>query len=194
MILIIASAAIGLGLYAYQNGRTDGGGVWSEFMIGLLRVVYSFGAGLLIQRYHTKIIFFRLPSWALMGLVMVLLSVTPSDQARPWYDMLVVILLFPAIVHIAAASESKSKNIIKVYSLLGTTSYAVYILHERFASFIAAVFRRVLKHEVGQFAPFSGLIFLLGLVSVCWLLDGVYDLPVRRWATKIFLPKAKSLK
>jgi peptidoglycan/LPS O-acetylase OafA/YrhL len=192
LISVIAVAAAGLGLSAYQNGDTDGGGNWMGFTVGILRVFYSFGMGLLIHRFHTKMEALRVPSWILLGLVVFILSVTPSAQARPWYDMFAVILVFPAIVYIASASEPGSPKVIFAYSLLGTTSYAIYILHNQVASFTAGAVRGIFKCNVAQFAPFSGVAFLLVFVYGCWLLDRVYDLPVRRWASGMFLKKQKS--
>jgi peptidoglycan/LPS O-acetylase OafA/YrhL len=189
LISVIAIAAAGLGFCAYQNGDTDGGGNWAGFTVGVLRVLYSFGMGLLIHRFHTKMEAFRVPSWILITLVILTLSVTPSAQARPWYDMVAVILVFPAIVHIASASEPGSPKVTYAYSVLGTTSYAVYILHNQVASFISRAVRGIFKCNVAQFAPFSGIAFALVFVYGCWLLDLVYDLPVRRWATKVFLKK-----
>jgi peptidoglycan/LPS O-acetylase OafA/YrhL len=191
MILIIGVAAITLGLSVFHYGDMDKGNEWTGFLTAFFRVIYSFGVGLLIHRFHTKLPAFRLPSWSLLGLVFVLLVVVPSTQVRPWYDLFVVILLFPAIVHVASASESSSERMVRVYGLLGTTSYAVYILHKQFALFVAAAFDRVFKHNVEQFAPFSGVVFLIGLVYACWLMDRVYDLPVRRWASQIFLKNRK---
>lgn len=187
LILTMVITAMGLGLFAYENGNTDGGYLWTGFVVGLLRVTYSFGAGLLIHRLHTKIQIFRLPSWILLCLVFISLSVFPSNQFRPWYDMVVVVLLFPALVGIASASESGSKRVIQVYVFLGTTSYAIYILHKTFESFIEGALRAIFKCDVGQFAPYSGIVFLLCFTCICWWLDHFYDGPIRRWATKKFL-------
>lgn len=187
LIMTMVITSTGLGLFAFKNGSTDGGYLWTGFTIGILRVLYSFGAGLLIHRFQKRIKFFRVPSWILLGLVLILLSVNPSNMVRPWYDMIVVVLLFPILVGIASASESSSERVVQVYVFLGTTSYAVYILHKTFESFTEGAFRAILKCDVGQFAPLSGLLFLICLVYACWLLDRFYDLPVRRWASKTFL-------
>ncbi len=192
LIFVLAIAGIGLGLSAFQVGDLNGGSTWTGLITGVLRVIYSFSAGLLIYRFHTKISILRLPSWILIGFVLLSLSVTPSVPLRPWYDMVIVIFFFPLIVQMASVSEPRSEKVVKVYQILGTTSYAIYILHRPVAPLIAQLFLVIFKHPVSQFAPFSGFVFLLGFIFGCLLLDRIYDLPARHWATSIFLKKQRS--
>jgi len=140
---------------------------------------------LLIHRFHKKFNF-HLPSWLLMFLVFVILSQDPPAQLRSWYDILSVVILFPAIVCLASASEPGSVITLKCYSLLGMTSYAIYVLHVPLSKLIAVVFRRSTTFDVAQFAPYSGIVLLFVLILFTWLIDRFYDLPVRRIVTKYF--------
>lgn len=185
LLVVIIISSIGLGICVYKVGNLDAGFYWKDFIVGIPRVLYSFGAGLLIQRMQ-KGFAPHLPSWLLVVFVFVILSLDPPAQLRPWFDIIAVTILFPAIVYVAAASQPTSLLATKCYTLLGATSYAIYVLHFPLSKLIAVAFRRITTFEIAEFAPFSGIILLCGLILFTWWVDRNYDLPVRRIATKYF--------
>ena len=185
LLIIVAISAIALGICVFQIGNIDAGFYWKDFLIGIPRVLYSFGAGLLIQRFQKGFIL-HVPSWILITLVFVILCSDPPSQVRPWFDIITITILFPAIVYLASASEPSSGLAAKLYTLLGATSYAIYVLHVPLSKLITVGFKKITTLEVAQFAPLSGVILLFCLILVTWWIDRYYDQPVRRMASKYF--------
>ena len=185
LFITITISAIFLGICVYKFGNLDAGFYWKEFFVGIPRVLYSFGTGLLIHRFHKNIKLYC-PSWILIILVFIILCLDLPTYLRPWYDILSVVILFPTIVCLASVSEPSSVITLKCYSILGMTSYAIYVLHVPLSKLIAVVFRRSTSFEVAQFAPYSGIVLLFILILFTWVIDRFYDMPVRRIVTKYF--------
>ncbi len=185
LLIVVAFSSIALGICVYKIGNLDAGFYWNDFIVGIPRVLYSFGAGLLVQRFRKNSVL-HIPSWVLIALVFVILCLDPPAQIRPWFDIVAVTILFPAIVYLASASEPNSVLAARCYTLLGAASYAIYVLHVPLSKLIATVFRRSTTFEVAQFAPFSGVVLLFGLILFTWWIDRYYDQSVRRMATKYF--------
>jgi len=189
LLIALAVSAIVLGVLVYIKGNLDVGFNWKHFFMGIPRVIYSFGAGLLIQRIQFRNFPLQLPSWVLMVFVLAILCYSPATQARSWYDMLAVTILFPGVVYLASTSEPGSVMAVRCYAFLGSVSYAIYVLHVPISQSIRAALKVSLKSDVAQLAPISGVILLFGLVLFSWIMDCVYDRPVRRIASKLFLEK-----
>lgn len=186
LLVVVAISALALGVCVYKIGNLDAGFYWDNFAVGIPRVLYSFGAGLLVHKFRNSFFEVRIPSWMLMALVFALLCLEPSAQVRPWFDFVAVTILFPAIVYLASASEPKSALASKCYAILGLTSYAIYVLHVPLSRLIASVVTRSTTYKVEQFAPYSGVVLLFALILFSWWIDRHYDQPTRRIATKYF--------
>jgi peptidoglycan/LPS O-acetylase OafA/YrhL len=171
---LLIRAALGLG----QAGE---GFRWISVSMGLLRVSYSFFAGILIYRLRDRLNLSLHPAVAL-GLVAVALLGTPSDQWRAVYDLGWILVGLPAIIAVAASREPAGGA--SVYRFLGVTSYGVYVLHYPIQR-LTLMAITALGGDVGAFAPWSGLAFVGVLLAACAWLDRVYDQPLRRWLTGI---------
>jgi peptidoglycan/LPS O-acetylase OafA/YrhL len=69
----------------------------------------------------------------------------------------------------------------KLYTLLGAISYPIYVIHMPPVLWVSAIFPRVFGRGLATIAPWSGLA-LVGLIAMLsYLLDRIYDQPVRRW-------------
>ncbi len=73
--------------------------------------------------------------------------------------------------------------ITKVFSLLGATSYPIYVFHQPIARIISALGEKY----VTMFAPFSGIAFVLFLVALALYVEKFVDIPIRRSLTKKFM-------
>ena len=97
----------------------------AKFLLGFVRVVYPFWAGVLLFRAaHLR----TMPSVpiGLIGLVLALLLLAPVDA--PAYDLLLVLLVFPVLVAFAACASLGSLTA-RVCSTLGRLSYPLYLVH-----------------------------------------------------------------
>ena len=185
MFAVVTISAIALCICVYQIGNLDAGFYWKDIIVGIPRVLYSFGAGVLVHRYK-KIHILHFPSWGLIFIVFVILCLAPSSQVRPWFDIIAVIILFPAIVYLASATETKTYWLNNLYALLGATSYGIYVLHVPLSKLITIVLKKGIAFEVAQFAPYTGIVLLMFLVLFTWWVDNHFDQPIRRMASNYF--------
>lgn len=181
-------SAAGLAYAAWTRHGLDLGWENGTYLFGACRVGYSFSVGLLIWRVWRKAPR-RAPllAWAYVAGVAIALGLPIAVGARPWYELAMVLVGFPLIVGGAMITDVDGLTR-KAFTFLGTVSYAVYILHEPCARLFEAVVKRS-GHLLGAIPmPVLGTAFLCGLVVGCWVIDAVYDMPVRRWALRVSKP------
>jgi peptidoglycan/LPS O-acetylase OafA/YrhL len=153
---------------------------------GFCRAGYSFFTGVFLYRLFvskkasmTK----RKPSLVVPGgivtLIATLLLSSPGEKLVPYFDFACVVLVFPALICAALHFEMSGAGA-RVCRFLGTVSYALYAVHDPVFHAIKAIADR--EHvAINNYAPWAGLGILIFLIWFCWLLDMVYDLPVRRF-------------
>ena len=167
---VLAMSVLNLG-YAAEGFR------WPGMLMGLLRVFYSFFAGVLIYRFRDRIRMGVHPLIALLLVAAALLG-APPDRWRAIYDLAWILVGFPAIIALASAREPAAAGA-GAFRFLGVTSYGVYVLHYPLQRLIM-IAATALGIDIGAFAPWGGLIFVAGVTALCWRLDSVYDQPMRR--------------
>jgi peptidoglycan/LPS O-acetylase OafA/YrhL len=159
-------------------------GFWiRSFPFGFFRVGYSFFAGVLLFRFYSSLKRSRnitlsntLLAWAVLGITAAVLTADPSPAVQPYYDVVSVIITFPAIVFLGLLFQPSGISA-RVFRFLGLISYAVYTLHAPLAGALGGIFGDRILHA----APLSGVAFLIFLVPFCWLADKLFDFPLRRW-------------
>jgi peptidoglycan/LPS O-acetylase OafA/YrhL len=113
-----------------------------------------------------------------------------NNAAHFWmnglYEALSIIIIFPIIVYLGASGSIQNKGIEAVCRFLGNISYPVYIIHYPFIYIFTAWVADNHK-TIAQAWPF-GLLILIGAVTLAYLFLKLYDLPVRKWLTKKYLP------
>jgi peptidoglycan/LPS O-acetylase OafA/YrhL len=176
---LISLSAVGLYWSAIHYDTLNIGYNWDTYLGGWFRVFSSFFAGVLLYSCYTRYRFPQVPPWCalVLGVSMVALFTCPENATR--FSLISILILCPAIIwlgaHITVAGVSRS-----IAAWLGKISYAVYITH--FVLFF--MFKR-LYTELG-IDPIAHLNANIGLctaiaVLFAWLLDEVYDMPVRKW-------------
>ncbi len=185
MLIIAAISAIALCVCVYFVGNLDAGFYWKDIFVGVPRVIYSFCAGLLVHKFQKKQIL-HVPSWVPIVIVFIILCSDPSSEIRPWFDIVVVTICFPAIVYLSSATEPKVYILRKMYALLGVTSYGIYVLHVPLSELITVALRKGIAFDVAKFAPYTGIALLLFLFLFIWWIDVYFDQPIRRVATNYF--------
>jgi peptidoglycan/LPS O-acetylase OafA/YrhL len=68
------------------------------------------------------------------------------------------------------------------------TSYAVYALHVPL-SVASEISLKFVGFEVTMHQPLSGVVFLVLLLMFCWLVDLVYDVPLRKYLLSLSPPR-----
>jgi len=168
VVLGCFGAALGLTIILVGSAAAIGFSSPASFLDGFARVLYSFSAGVIIHRFVPYETRWRAPAWALtFGLVVVLYS--GSGRNSPFYDLLAIIFVLPAMVALGAnvAGQGRMSG---VWRFLGELSYPVYVIHE---PVLRALFR---WHS----AALAGA----GAIAVSYALMVLYDTPVRRWLRK----------
>jgi peptidoglycan/LPS O-acetylase OafA/YrhL len=179
LVVILAVAGIVLIVEVARNGTIDLGWQYWQMANALARVCFSFAAGVLLYRLYEGQAAVRW-AWVAAGTVAAL-SVAAFVIVGGNYltvELLLVFLLFPALT-IATASVDVGPRGAVVCGILGTTSYALYVIHQPAAVLWEAALKRVLGADAAL-VPWAGWVLLPILGVVAWLLDRYYDTPVRR--------------
>jgi peptidoglycan/LPS O-acetylase OafA/YrhL len=93
--------------------------------------------------------------------------------------MISVFVALPGIVLLAACSQVSSWSA-SLCNLVGTLSYAIYIIHLPLGDVVAGAFDGWRSKPFYLLAPWMGILFLALLVGLTYVLDAYYDIPVRR--------------
>lgn len=181
MPAIVALAGLAIVATGLAHGSLDGGSEWPGWWIGLARVSLSFFLGVALFQTHAagRLPALRCPAWALLGATGVLLWYAPPPDWRPGYDILCVLLLFPAIVALAVSNEPRRG--VDALAVLGLLSYPLYTIHVPCQTLLLGTLDRLLGDQVARYAPWTGFALVGGLFIVSWLLATTYDPIVRRW-------------
>jgi peptidoglycan/LPS O-acetylase OafA/YrhL len=159
-----------------------GFGVDRHLMVfGFARAAFSYVLGCLLFRWWQRIQTPRNVPPALCALA--LLAVLFLPWSTPWrepFNFALVTLLFPAIL-LAGALSVGGTRITPVARVLGTTSYAIYVLHVAVGEFFEQVWKLVLHRKMEATAPWSGMVYVVVLFLLALAIDKVYDQPVRAW-------------
>lgn len=176
VILLLTGAALIAACWDW--GMIDHGAEKVYFGAGLLRVGFSFFAGVAIFRLFDRrtLVLPQLPFWLIAAILF--LSFVPGPAAVPvLYDAACVILLFPALVALCRrASTSPRGKAIALWS--GRLSYPVYVLHPPLI-LVAIYLDNHISMSTGlRWAVLAG--GCAGAIVFSWLVLVWYDEPVRR--------------
>lgn len=189
--LTLLVAVSGIGLAAYSAGNLSGYGHmgvgWSlldhNLLGGLLRLSFSFSAGLLLSRRFRPVAV-RGAFWICSAAVALLLCIPHLGGVdTPWmnglYDAACILFAFPLLVWVAASGKTTDRASSRICKALGDISYPLYIVHYPFMYlFYAWLWREHLTFA--QTWPVAvGLFF--GNIALAYLCLKCYDEPVREW-------------
>jgi len=153
---------------------------WATVEMGLLRVLYSFPAGVLIYKlYQKKVWNLSIPSPVVIVIFIAFIMLPPT-----WGVPFSILIGFPILVFLAANSEPKG-ILAYVFASLGAASYAIYAIHH---GFIDAVFSK-LGFPLGIQVD---VVLMCLIVPICMLVDKFYDTPSRRYLTRMLLRRSRT--
>jgi peptidoglycan/LPS O-acetylase OafA/YrhL len=204
ILVIIAGIALVHLAVTSPNGDIIGG--WSldseQLRIGFTRLMYPFFAGLLLFRISKMGKIKNAFLWCSLLIITALSVPRIGGEMHFWanglYDSMTVIFLFPLIVWLGASGEVTGKYSSKICKFLGDISYPVYITHYPliyiYTGWVStpkipltnpADFASFVKPAITETLPWALLTFL-GSILLAWVCLKFYDLPVRKWLTKIW--------
>ncbi|MDR0370698.1 MAG: acyltransferase [Prevotellaceae bacterium] len=204
-ILVFIAGAV-LIHFAVTSPHGDIIGGWSlngeQLRIGFTRLIYPFFAGLLLYRIcktgKVKDAFL----WCSLLIIIALSVPRIGGKEFLWangiYDSLVIIFLFPFVVWLGASGEVTGKYASKICKFLGDISYPIYITHYPliyiYTGWVGTP--KMPVSDVGGWAAFTkppisetwhwAVIVFISCILLAWASMKFYDLPVRKWLTKIW--------
>lgn len=186
-ILLVCGA--GVVLAAQTWGQLDVGYGPTQTWAAFARSGYSFFAGvLLFQLFGSGRKVIPAVSWICLAILAVVLAWRPGEGAAPLYEMIVILVGFPALVAVAAHFEP-GPRVGKMFALLGRASWGVYIFHQPVARILEATVLRGWTAPTGLTAVLCGAALSVGLTLFALAVDKVFDIPVRKILTRRFLPR-----
>ena len=166
------------------------GGLWT----GMVRMLFPYSMGMLMAREFRpgKV---RHTFW-LCSLVIVAVGCLPllwgemSPLANGLYDALCVVFVFPLLVWTGASEQTTDTTTARVSTFLGNLSYPLYAVHYP----LMYLFYAHIGFQ-GDLVPINKLADVwhvaIALPVACivlgWLFFHYYDLPLRRWLSKIYI-------
>ncbi|MEK6398080.1 MAG: acyltransferase, partial [Terriglobus sp.] len=193
LLALAALSAAVLTHYLVTTPRGDITGGWSvnviELKVGLIRLVFPFLAGMLLQRMHKRIHVKNAFLWCSLLLVVLLFLPRFGTPHTLWinglYEALVIILVFPVIVAMGAGEQSNSKTATRISKVLGAVSYPVYITH------YSLIYIYTAWVYDGKLTPRQGVergaVIFVAAFAIAYACLKLYDEPVRRWLNRRFL-------
>jgi peptidoglycan/LPS O-acetylase OafA/YrhL len=173
-------------------GHADQGSTASTLVIGLVRTIFGFSVGVLIARHapHARRSESNIGVLAIMAVVVVAISGWPGGVWRSVWDSLCMLVVFPAVVYWGTLVDPGAQ-LRRVATFLGVTSYAVYVLHTPISSVLNSATRHFADRMGGSTgAPWLGIAVLIALLAGAWLIDRLFDMPVRRLLGRV-IPGAR---
>ena len=160
-----------------------------NFCGGLLRMLFPFTLGMLLSRtFRPRPV--RGAFWLCSILLVALFAVPYIEAMQPLcmngvFEMTCIMLVFPAIVLLAASCTSVGATTNRIATFLGELSYPLYTVHY---PLMYLFYAGLIANEQYNFmsAPWQSLCVMGGSILLAIVLMKCYDAPVRKWLTKKF--------
>ncbi len=171
VLAIIALAAYSiLGAYGYNNpyglciGMRN-----SDLIFGLFRAIGGFLAGVIIYRLYIARYLDRLPSVRpeLVYSLCFFASAMPTVSATPTFDLIVVLLMPPAVAFLVRSE----KPLPSIFTFLGTLSYPLYV--SQFAPLTIAM--ALLGNRAVRHSPLFAVPIIVGALGLAWCIAHVTE-------------------
>lgn len=177
---LLIVAAVGILYVSHKAGNLMGGWSGGTFWQGGARIAYSFLAGMLVYRYQL-ILKNRL---GFIGLSVLLLAalMMPYTSINWLAEALVVMVYFPLLVALGAGAGMHVRTR-AICNFSGRISYPLYMTHYM-VMFAFANYLNIYKPDTAQLTGVI-VIGLVVLIGFAWVVMVMYDMPVRKYLTKL---------
>ncbi len=178
LVLLLAISFCGM---AYARHFANFGPYKGEIGAGIVRVSLSYTYGMLLFQLWRGGRLPKVGSSILAALLLVAVLVFPVLHGHNLlFEAVAILLLLPCAV-VLGANAAPGKRWLPLFSLLGTTSYAVYVFHVPLYAVYTVLWRVLLHGKPADHAPVAGLLYLVLLLGFAYAADRFYDIPVRGW-------------
>lgn len=195
LTVLVFLAGAGLAAFAIWGPLGDicvGFALTQENIVGgLLRLLFSFSAGLLLSRVFKP---FKVRGAFWIGaLAIVGVAAIPrlGGAEHLWmnglYDSLCALVLFPILVLIGASGKTTDKFTTKICTFLGDISYPLYMVHYPLIYWYYAWVKNG-NLTFGQSLP-GAIALLVASILLAYGCLKLYDIPVRKFLTKHLVKK-----
>jgi peptidoglycan/LPS O-acetylase OafA/YrhL len=176
---ICGASAIGLFLRIQLHGSIGFGAKSDEVLPSIVRVLFSYVAGMLLFRFwHRKARQWRVPA-ILPAILLICILGTPNIPHEYFFEMISVFVALPGVVLLAACSRVSSWPA-SLCNLVGTLSYGIYIIHQPLGALVRRASATLKWEPLSLPVGWQGVAFLALLFGLTYVLDAFYDIPVRR--------------
>jgi peptidoglycan/LPS O-acetylase OafA/YrhL len=181
LLIIALLAAAALAYVGYTAGNVMGGWGKDTFWHGFARVSFSFTAGMVVYRYH-GIIKNKL-GFGGMSILLLAALLMPYFKLNWLAELLVVTIWFPLLIALGAGAQP-GKYARRLCKFSGNLSYPLYMTHYA----VIWVFSNYFNKYKPALVPNVALIIIIALpilIGFAWLAMVLYDIPVRRYLSKV---------
>ena len=156
LIALVAIGAAGLIATDFGYGTLDAGALWSGWVGAFTRVLFSFFAGVLVERLHSAgaVKMLRgIPAWLVLLICIVSFSVPLYGVAGQLYAITCIFLVYPLLIFSGARAKERRPWL---GNILGDASYALYIIH---VPIMLVLHREMRNHHIDS-SWWIGLLFI----------------------------------
>ena len=184
-----------------QSGYGSIGVGWTvdsmNMLGGLLRMLCPFTAGVLLSRIFKPFQNVRGAFWISSAVLLALFHVPYINSSYSLggifgtlslngvFESICIVAIFPLIVWLAASGKTTDAASTRICRFLGDISYPLYIIHY---PLMYAFYRWLIKTEqyTQQETWHVALAVVAGSIVLAWFCLKLYDVPVRKWLTKVW--------
>lgn len=156
----------------------DIGSNYDQLGWGVLRVTLGFSAGLVVYRLHRAGLDRRLPRLPATVLLGGLIALMAVPGLNVWFDLVCVVLVFPLVTLLGAATAPGSAAAERACVWLGDVSYPLYGIHRPLCLAGLVVVTHLVPGASGTAVAIIG--GLAGTLCAATIAFHWYDVPVRR--------------
>ncbi len=191
-MLSILVTLFGLGIIAtaWNEGTLGTGFLTENFYYGVIRVGFSFLAGVMLCRIRHHIRLPRIHWGVALAIIAGLLSFPSPESLRGLYDAVCVLVFFPLVILAGVGSQPRAASLQSLFSWIGAASYALYAIHVPIVAVAQA------RAESDIYLPYRlwSVAFLFLTVVLAFAVVRWFDIPVRQWLSdRVGLRRAPGL-
>ncbi len=175
LMLLVVAVAVPRGM--------EGGGAFSTFFVGGLRVGFDFFAGVAAYRIWSrgKLAWLRIPAWA-SALVMIAIFMLRPLHDNSGFD-LIAVLAMPLLV--IASTDAPPPRLTPICKFSGEIAYGAYILNFPVLLTLSQTLQ-LFGLSVGALGIIGVFLFMVLVIMIAFVTARFFDPPMRRWLSRRF--------
>ena len=179
LVAIALTGLLAIWVFAIDAGTLQLGGTGAQWPGGTARTIFAFSVGVLINRLDLRTR--AVPPWLLLALV-VAIGASPAGWGVA-FDLAIVTFVVPVMIA-AGASATVGEAQRGLFAFLGEISFPIYAIHGPLLPIAEMAAQRL--PGVPRVAMLAALV--AALLVAAWLLERVYDAPLRRRLRHVAMP------